>query len=284
MNSRKCQVCNSTNLIKKIDYQDWGIYKCRECGFRFAEGGEPIILKEHYDEMYFEPLIQRDEMDKWSRIYSERLDYAKQWAPNKKLLEVGAGASIFARVAADLGFEVDVVDGSPAAVKILTAYEGVSGWVADLNTCEFPENAYGVIHSSHVIEHLGDPAHFLRNCLRALSHKGLLFLSFPLYEGWILALRDNLYRMGLANHPYNYQAPDHISYFDARCIRSTLERVGFEIISLRRTKFISLNLAFSRMQQRSTSRKILSRLSNWLSFITDRIGFYRDVEIIARHP
>lgn len=95
-------------------------------------------MEDHYDEMYFEPLIQRDEMDKWSRIYSQRLTYARQWAPNLELLEVDACASVFARLAADAGFDVDVVDSSPVAVKYLTAFDGVSGWVADLNVCEFP--------------------------------------------------------------------------------------------------------------------------------------------------
>lgn len=284
MNNKKCPVCNLTNVRNKIDYLDWRVFKCSDCGFRFADGGTPVVLDEHYDEIYFEPLIQRDEMENWSRRYRKRLDYAEQWAPNKKLLEVGAGASIFAKVAADRGFDVNVVDGSSAAVKILSAYDGVSGWVEDLNTCEFPKNTYGVIHSSHVIEHLGDPVHFLENCLCALTKGGVLILSFPVYEGRILAVRDSLYMMGLTNHPYNYQAPDHVSYFDVNCIRKTLEKVGFEVVSLRRTKFVSLNLALGRMQQNSLPRKALSRFSNWLRLITDKIGFYRDVEIVAKHP
>jgi SAM-dependent methyltransferase len=284
MSRRICPICNSTNPKKKIEYQDWGIYRCSKCGFRFADGGKPIVLDDHYDKKYFEPLILRDETDKWSKIYNERLTYAKQWAPSPKLLEVGAGASIFARVAADSGFEVDVVDGSPAAIELLTAYDGVSGWVADLNKCELPESTYGVVHSSHVIEHLSDPINFLQNCVRTLTNEGLLLLSFPLYEGWLLAIRDGLYRMGVANHPYNYQAPDHLSYFDASCIRMALEQVGFEVVSLRRTKFISLNYSLSRMLQNSMSRRILSRVSNTLSFLTDKIGFYRDVEIVAKRP
>lgn len=284
MSHKKCKICNSKKLQKTIKYLDWNIYKCQECRFRFADDGKPLTINEHYDESYFKPLLKRDEMSKWAQIYSTRLSYLQENSPNNSLLEVGAGASTFAVTATDYGFEVDVVDGSPWAVEFLSAFDGIIGMVGDLNAHDFPLHKYGAIHCSHVLEHLSNPLGFLQSCLQSLAEGGLMYLSFPAYEENVLAVRDSLYKLGLANYPYNYQAPDHISYFDASCIRKTLLSAGFEVVSLRRTKFISLNDSLSRMEQSGRVRQSLSKISNSLGFVTNRVGFHRDLEIIARRP
>lgn len=281
---KSCRICSSNRTTPTIRYNDWQVYRCRDCGFRFAEDGQPIVYEDHYDEDYFAPLMQRDQMDKWSRIYSDRLAFLSRNAPSNQLLEAGAGASTFALNAVDHGFRVTVADAAPWAVDFLGSRDGVTGQVVDLNQCDFPAEQYGAIHCSHVLEHLREPHQFLQQCLNTLQPGGLMYLSFPAYEGSILGLRDALYRFGLANHPYNYQAPDHLSYFDANCIRSTLESVGFEVVRLRRIKFISLRDTTERMDSGGVLRRVVRMSSAVASPLTRRIGFHRDLEIIAKRP
>lgn len=282
--SKTCWVCFSSDTLPTIRYNDWQVWRCRACGFRFAEDGEPLVYEDHYDEDYFAPLMQRDQMDKWSKIYSERLAYLKENAPGSALLEAGAGASTFALNAVNYGFDVTVVDAAPWAVRFLAGHDGISGNVADLNQCELPGQKFGAIHCSHVLEHLSNPRRFLSQCYHTLQENGLMYLSFPAYEGNMLAWRDSLFRMGVANHPYNYQAPDHLSYFDASCIRTTLEDVGFEVVRLRRIKFISLQDSVERMDSSGILRKAVRIACAVASPLTRRIGFHRDLEIIARRP
>lgn len=282
--NRTCWVCNSSDTRWTLAYNDWQIYRCKDCGFRFAQDGQPLVYDEHYDADYFAPLMQRDQMQKWANTYAERLQYLQLHAPSKRLLEAGAGASTFALNAVSAGFQVNVVDAAPWAVDFLSSNEGISGQLTDLNQCELPPQTYGAIHCSHVLEHLSNPRRFLNQCFHTLQGGGLMYLSFPAYEGSVLRWRDSLYRLGLANHPYNYQAPDHLSYFDAACIRQTLESVGFEVVRLKRIKFVSAYDSVARMDRGGLLRKTVHLASSLMAPVTQRIGFHRDLEIIARRP
>ena len=281
---KECWVCAGNTVRPTVKYNDWQIYHCGECGFRFAEDGKPLVYDDHYDEEYFAPLIKRDQMNKWSAIYSERLTWLQQNAPAKTLLEAGAGASTFALHAGDYGFDVNVVDAAPWAVDFLTSHEGVSGRVADLNDCTLPAQTYGAIHCSHVLEHLSNPRGFLNQCYNSLQEDGLMYLSFPAYQDRTLAWRDRLHRAGLANHPYNYGAPDHLSYFSTDCIRNTVTEIGFEIVRLRKMKFISLYDTLDRVAVSGILRRSVGTAVRLAAPITRRIGIHRDLELILRRP
>jgi len=282
--TKTCWVCSGTGTTPTIRFNDWQVHRCADCGFRFAEDGRPLVYDEHYDEDYFAPLMQRDQMDKWSKIYADRLMFLQQNAPEPVLLEAGAGASTFALNAVDYGFRVSVVDAAPWAVSFLTSHDDISGSVEDLNNCQLPSQTFGAIHCSHVLEHLSNPRGFLSQCYKSLVAGGYMYLPFPAYEGSTLACRDGLYRMGLANHPYNYQAPDHLSYFDANCIRNTLTDVGFDIVRLRRIKFISLHDSVTKMDHSGLLRRLVGTATELTGPLTRRIGFHRDLEIIIQRP
>lgn len=281
---RTCWVCSTANARPTVKYNDWTVYRCGECGFRFADGGQPLVYDEHYDEDYFGPLRQRDQMDKWSQIYAARLTWLKENAPAAVLLEAGAGASTFALNAVDHGFKVSVVDAAPWAVDFLSSHEGVSGQVADLNQCQLPPQTFGAIHCSHVLEHLNNPRGFLSQCYQSLQEGGLMYLSFPAYQDGVLAWRDRLHRAGLAHHPFNYGAPDHLSYFNTDCIRNTLVDIGFEVVRLRRMKFISLYDTVGRVKVSGLFRRTLGAAIKLTSPVSRRIGIHRDLEIIIRRP
>lgn len=282
--TRICWVCSGMDAHPTVKFNDWQVYRCPDCGFGFAEDGRPLVYDEHYDEDYFAPLMKRDQMDKWSKIYADRLTFLKHNAPKPALLEAGAGASTFALNAVSCGFRVNVVDAAPWAVSFLTSHEGITGSVEDLNCCQLPSQAFGAVHCSHVLEHLSNPRGFLNQCFGSLVPGGFMYLSFPAYEGSTLACRDGLYRIGLANHPYNYQAPDHLSYFDAGCIRKTLVDIGFEIVRFRRIKFISLHDSVLRMNNSGLLRRMVYLAARLTKPVTRRVGFHRDLEIIIRRP
>ena len=281
---KTCWVCTSRNARATIRFNDWQVYRCDDCGFRFAEDGQPLVYDEHYDEDYFVPFTQRDQTDKWSQIYAERLKYLQHNAPSSTLLEAGAGASVFALSAQSYGFTVNVVDAAPWAIRYLTSHPGVTGEVADLNSCTLPAGTYGAIHCAHVLEHLNNPRGFLEQCYQCLQDGGLMYLSFPAYEGRILGIKDWLYRLRMVNYPYNYMAPDHVSYFDADCIRRTVSDVGFEVVRLRRRKFISLYDSAERISTGGLVRRMLGAATSLSAPVTRRIGFHRDLELILKRP
>ncbi len=279
-----CWICAASNVVPTVRYYDWQIRLCQNCGFRFATDGKPIVSDEHYDEDYFVPFVERDTKQKWADVYASRLGRLKELAPTSKLLEAGAGASVFSLNAVDYGFDVNVIDASPWAVDFLTSHDGVTGEVQDLNNSQLPIRSFGAIHCCHVLEHLTNPRGFLEQCLNCLEDNGVMYLSFPAYEPWILGLKDTLYRLGFTNHPYLYQAPDHVSYFDAKCIEKTLTDVGFEILQLKRRKFVSLYDKVNHIGNGGILRRCISSLVALGKPVTRLLGFRRDLEIIVRRP
>lgn len=228
------------------------------------------------------PLIERDKTPKWRAEYKRRLSLLSSMAPSKTLLEAGPGSGSFSRLAADNGFSVTVLDGSQFSIDSLTSHPNISGRVVDLNDFSLPANTFGACYSSHTIEHLENPFSFLKCIHGSLLGNGVLYLSFPVYERWVVDIFSFLRKIGLSNYMFNFQAPDHVSYFTAKCIKGVLVDTGFEVISFRRIKFISALDIISRSSSRSLLRKLLKSTALVIGPVLYRIGYYRDVEIICR--
>ena len=101
------------------------------------------------------------------------------------------------------------MEASESAVQM----HGIEAEIFDLNTGEIPRSSYDVICSSHAIEHLSNPRHFLSQSAAGLVSSGLLYLGLPVYTRARIGFHQVLYKMGVANFPYNLNLPDHISYF-----------------------------------------------------------------------
>lgn len=281
--AQQCPVCKLMDTRHIIDYAGWKVNLCRNCEFSFATGGKPVELQSHYDDDYFLPMIERDNSVKWQNIYRQKLALAQDHNPGRNLLEIGPGAGGFSVAAVAAGFSVFVLDGSQAAIDRL-AKLGVEGEVADLNSVTLPAKCYDVVSSSHVIEHLNAPLEMLEAVFESLKPGGLLLLSFPAYENWLLGIRNFFYHVGLANHPYNYQAPDHVSYFSKRCIVRVLRSCGYEVQAVKRTKFISVNDVIERLDGTSQLRRIVCRVAKPPRFFLSRVGYHRDLDIVATKP
>ena len=150
-------------LVRTISWAIWQSYLGARFGYRKGTGPKWLRI--------FTPLALlhpggRDELDAAAMHLP---------APNHqaRLLEVGSGSGVsLARMQA-LGWEVDGVEVDPAAVKA-AAERGVKVHLGDVAKQAFPEKSFDAIYSSHVIEHLHDPAAVLKECYRILKPGGKL--------------------------------------------------------------------------------------------------------------
>lgn len=236
-----CNVCSSTNLIGVSQQRGYSVYRCSVCGFCFADCAEKQLssLSTNYNESYFDPFISRDLAPSWQALYQGTLSEMEASALGRKLLDTGCGTSYFGIVAKAQGWDVSVIDGSAYAVEYLSREFGMKGAVADLNQGNAIRDAFGdciqfdVINSFHVIEHLSQPRDYLIGCHEALRPQGLLRLAFPFCSRFRVSVHQAAYCIGLANHPYNFGLPDHVSYFNKRSIIRLLKEVGFSVLSVR---------------------------------------------------
>jgi SAM-dependent methyltransferase len=120
------------------------------------------------------------------------------------LLSVVGGASSFAGktamisgfgvgsemlVAADLGFaRVVGVEVDPFLVSVcerrVLGLGRIEPALYDGRILPFPDRSVDVVASGHIVEHTGDPALYLAECLRVLAPNGYLSLEFPTRFHW----------------------------------------------------------------------------------------------------
>lgn len=140
--------------------------------------------------------------------------------PGAKLLELGSGSGVTLARMQSLGWEVAGVEVDPEAVKAARA-RGVKVYQGDLPSQKFPDNTFDAVFSSHVIEHLHDPAAVVSECARIVRPGGLVVLLTPNIE----SLGHRKYGVAWIG----LDPPRHLSLFTRSALQSVAERAGLKV-------------------------------------------------------
>ena len=99
-----------------------------------------------------------------------------------RLLDIGCGGGLLAEPMTRLGFSVTAVDASERNIGTASAHAAEQGLAIDYR-CSTAEallaagERFDVILNMEVIEHVADPAQFLRDCGRMLAPGGLMIVA-----------------------------------------------------------------------------------------------------------
>ena len=104
----------------------------------------------------------------------------------KSALDVGCGAGLLAEPVARLGASVTAVDASPEVIAVAREHAAAMGLTIDYRVGDVQalEGQFDLITSMEVIEHVADPAAFIKAMAKRLAPGGLLVLSTPNATGW----------------------------------------------------------------------------------------------------
>ena len=282
--SNQCGICASGNLkafeataYDVVSPDVVSIVECRDCGFAWQY---PLRRSEaesvqHFDKNYALQGDGRSDYFKHDRkiaIAQLELGFVQQLPiQGNNLLDLGAGAGMFAEVASANGFTVTALD--PALDGALVAdnknITAIRGTVESLPKHEM----YDVITMWDVIEHMTTPVEILRQAKMHLKPGGWLVVETGNYKSTARV------RGGL-NH-WIYQQ-DHRWYFSPESMTQVLESLGFtEIIRSQKTlrpgwegkvgyagpSLFELLKSVSRQPQKSRARVLeyleLSRAKTW---------------------
>jgi 2-polyprenyl-3-methyl-5-hydroxy-6-metoxy-1,4-benzoquinol methylase len=211
----------------------YGIEECPECGLvQLVPTPTPETLRALYEE---ESYFGGDGGSGYSQYESQQTEYLAtfredvrriaEFVPQGRILEVGCGYGYFLKCALDAGYDAYGIDLSPAAVE--RAAQLYPGRVFQGLLEEAPEiegQTFDVIFASHLIEHITDPAAFLRTAARFLRPGGLVVMVTPNIKSLLARVSGPRW--------VSFKIPEHVSYYDPQTITDLLSRTGFTVSAI----------------------------------------------------
>lgn len=148
--------------------------------------------------------------------------FALPFSQRGSLLDVGCGNGDFIRQMRSLGWTVAGVDPDPSAVAFgskdgLRIFEGT---ISDVPA----DQRYDVITLSHVIEHVPDATHLLRECKKRIRETGRIVITTP-----------NLRSLGhkwFRRYWRGLEVPRHFNVYSTSSIEACAFRAGLQVHAL----------------------------------------------------
>jgi 2-polyprenyl-3-methyl-5-hydroxy-6-metoxy-1,4-benzoquinol methylase len=179
MEQHKCTLCGCEKaeffLRLKTGQQ---IFICPTCKNAFTVPAPSAT----YDNHSFFTLAAADEPT-W-RLYSRQivLFIQKHLATRGVLLDIGCCHGLLLEEAQSIGFQVEGIEPSRAAVDYCTR-KGLKVTPGYLIEGAFSPESFDVVVMSHVLEHVADPIKLLQTVRKILKPKGNICLSQTNYKG-----------------------------------------------------------------------------------------------------
>lgn len=155
------------------------------------------------------------------RTFSEDVGRLARFVPAGRVLDVGCGYGFFLKCALDAGYDAYGIDVSPAAVTHASRLHPGRVSLGSLEDAPgLGPATFHAIFASHVVEHLLDPAAFLRAAALRLEPGGVVMLVTPNVKSLLSRVSGVRW--------VSFKIPEHVAYYDPGTISELLRRSGFE--------------------------------------------------------
>jgi len=223
-----CYLCGNTHCTQIHDAIRYGLsprpFQCDQCGFVFLHPRmTPEAEKEFYEKTYRSTYVKQDPEKLWETSLPEAKDRASRfkglYTKNSRVLEIGCASGYFL-------FSVREYVKSVVGVELTSDYvKYARGRGLDVmeSLDEVPDNSCNLIFMFHVLEHIEDPIHFLKEVKRKLSHSGKLIVEVPNVNDILVSTYK------IKNHLDFYWEIAHKYYFSKDSLKQVINRAGYRV-------------------------------------------------------
>lgn len=230
-----CIVCGSRDIHHLLtDCRGMDIWRCR-CGMRFMN---PQYTDAWLDAYYSSQYLKEDPAE-WQQALVEGHDWYMSLiegagARPGAMLDIGCGNGYLLEAAKARGWKVTGYDVDPAVTAVVARRLGVPVLNGPFESIDLG-GPYDLVTMHQVLEHLKDPAAYLRRIHRLLAPGGWLFVAVPNIDSLSNRLKARLELAGLRKKGVGkyYDSDHHLCYFSPAVLKAFVERHGFETRAIR---------------------------------------------------
>lgn len=221
-----CNLCGSRQRALRLRCDGFSFWRCRGCGLVY-QNPQPVFedLRRRYGDGYFDYELENDR-NFFNLMRLGLHDVGFDALPPGRFaagsfLDIGCATGMLVEHMRDLGWKAKGVEICEASVRYGVERRGVDIALGTLEEMGFADGSFSVVHFSHVIEHVPDPAGMLREVRRILAADGMALVTTPNINGLQAHLFGSRWRSAIA---------DHLTLFTKRTLRRMLEQTGFRVL------------------------------------------------------
>lgn len=229
-----CPLCGleaSRILAKQLRRGRGQVAYCQACDHGFLLPQQQMDMKQFYAEQYRQEYSHnateaatnaRELFEVYKRYQHGRLDLIKPLlGVDTKLLEVGASAGQFLCHVKNIVKTADAIELDKACKVFLEQELQISADDEYLENSRFKNQRYDVVCAFQVMEHVENPAAFIRS-LRAVTRPGgTIFIEVPNLHDPLLSVWD------VPTYRTFYYHAAHLHYFSEASLRNVAHAAGF---------------------------------------------------------
>lgn len=226
-----CPICGSEKNKFFCSKNRFDIYSCQSCEAGFV-WPIPASLADIYQASYFKGGLGDGRVNKFGyadyeedkkamrKTFIVYLNKILKLTAGRKIFDVGAATGYFLDLAKQAGWQTNGIEISEYAAKIARG-KGHQVFLGNLEDLEIKEK-YDVVTMWDVLEHLSDPAKYLKLINNILNQGGILAINTIDSSSFWARLWGRSWHAILP--------PEHLFYYSVKSLKMLLEASGFKII------------------------------------------------------
>ncbi len=205
------------------------LLRCRDCGFGQPEAlpSLPRYFDRMYDQRWDEAWIAREfDADYKDFIFHSILRELERRVGNgqRRLLDVGAHAGRFLRLAAGAGWRAEGIELNPRTAAYAATHAGVTVHQQNAASLAADGRRYDAIVLTDVLEHIPSPRDVISTLVSMLEAGGVLAVKVPC--GSAQALKESVLGALTSHRPTLADNLVHVNHFSPRSLALALQRAG----------------------------------------------------------
>lgn len=224
-----CPVCRGSQFEDHWDCGDFSYVRCDRCGLIF-QNPQPLFeaLDDRYDDEYFQYERENDKLffDLMLKGLAD-IGFPESYSFDSLkpvFLDIGCATGLLVEHMGKAGWISKGVELCGPAAHYGVKERGVDIFPGTVEEASYPSDSFNVVHCSHLIEHLNDPAAYVEEVYRILKPGGLFICVTPNSDGLQAKLFNYQWRSAIA---------DHMVLFSRRTLSRLLKNHSFRIVKTR---------------------------------------------------